>query len=893
MECSLQDKSFSLFKLLFLLFLLGVDEEVADADYQRHCHDLWLYHDIRTSGHYQIDPDGDGGMGPFRVSCDMGDGIDERKVVTIVHHDSEAVGHVKGAETAGSYVRNITYKNSTEAQIIALIDVSTNCEQLIKWHCKGAKWVGRDWEPQYYWGGAATDSRTCGCHPYCEKTENNSTCNCDANSKVVWLTDEGLLLDKKRLPVLQLRMGDTGQPNEVGQYTLGPLKCRNVLLKDISLQNFTAPAKLASPGFPRYYPRPFHRYHWDVTIPENKNIEIVFPTYDVVHYGAYLSVPGCETVMRLHAQSQSTPGTMIEVQKQKLSVPYFVSDGSQTVVRVTLVTCNQMESITEKGFEAEFRETVAYPDNTPMLLKCSECHLNVGYVHECAGCGIGNAKSGGVTTCNRTCGIIASHNYPYPYHDFNPPLGIYNHTWIIAAVKHRSIQLAFNDFDIPGTPGSRQPSGGRLVGQFCNFNKQGNLYSRGHIMRLVYVARFDKVGNGRGFHATYKITHKHKPSHSDDEGNIALGKPALQSSTLENQGPHLAVDGITNGVLAAGSSCISTTFEREPWWRVDLQRRYIIHRVKIYNRELKMPSSSNSPVWPKGRYGLPKPRIGCPATSQSQWESGMHYQDMECPVAMDGSIKHWSDGSQLKGGLQELQGIEQHFCMLTDQNPEERQEWMPGQYCIFRYGGTCPTGFRTGYIRWKEKEGSNNKNRKEGVVPDGIYDNYTLIHFCCRGDGEVDQPIRLPTGTPFYLLQYGMECQKVEGMNPREHFFHFCEDRLADIDDPVFFQKPHPHINPSVFERATSLRGFQVLVDNYGYIKTRTSFWDNKHYGIAHEAHDKFSKAYICINHPVSEAEVPIVDKNCTQPVPGQFVTLYVYDRYDSLQVCEVQIYGK
>lgn len=88
------------------------------------------------------------------------------------------------------------------------------------------RWVGRNWKNQYYWGGAETDSRSCGCHPYCYPTPRNSTCNCDANMKLKWLEDSGLLLDSSRLPVLQLRFGDTGESNEAGQHTLGPLICR-------------------------------------------------------------------------------------------------------------------------------------------------------------------------------------------------------------------------------------------------------------------------------------------------------------------------------------------------------------------------------------------------------------------------------------------------------------------------------------------------------------------------------------------------------------------------------------------------------------------------------------------------------------------------------------------
>ena len=45
--------------------------------------------------------------------------------------------------------------------------------------------------------------------------------------KMKWLEDSGLLLDSSRLPVLQLRFGDTGENNEAGQHTLGPLICRS------------------------------------------------------------------------------------------------------------------------------------------------------------------------------------------------------------------------------------------------------------------------------------------------------------------------------------------------------------------------------------------------------------------------------------------------------------------------------------------------------------------------------------------------------------------------------------------------------------------------------------------------------------------------------------------
>ena len=49
-------------------------------------------------------------------------------------------------------------------------------------------------------------------------------CNCDKND-FVWREDSGLLTDKTKLPVKELRFGDTGSDNEQGYHTLGKLKC--------------------------------------------------------------------------------------------------------------------------------------------------------------------------------------------------------------------------------------------------------------------------------------------------------------------------------------------------------------------------------------------------------------------------------------------------------------------------------------------------------------------------------------------------------------------------------------------------------------------------------------------------------------------------------------------
>ncbi len=313
-----------------------------------------------------IDVDEAGGsLRPFTVECDMGDGEDIYSVKTIVHHNSESPESVRGYEAPGSYSKNITYRNADVSQIEKLIDNSFSCQQFIKWDCKGAMfgfwfprdidnwWVGRGWQNQYYWGDAETDSKTCGCFPYCYPTVRNSTCNCDANLKLQWLEDSGLLLDRKRLPVLQLRFGDTGESYEAGQFTLGPLICRARGHKLVSMGSYEAPVSIKSPGYPELYPPAFHRYKWRINIKEGQIIELVFPYYDVIHFGAYNSVPNCRFVVEVDIRN-SSGGLIGNIKREKASAPYFISDGSETSIDLTLTTCNQRKNIEKKGLKILF-----------------------------------------------------------------------------------------------------------------------------------------------------------------------------------------------------------------------------------------------------------------------------------------------------------------------------------------------------------------------------------------------------------------------------------------------------------------------------------------------------------------------------------------------------------
>ena len=187
-----------------------------------------------VSGNYVIDPDGEGGQASFTVFCDMTDksGVG----VTVIGHDSESRTHVDGYSSRGSYSRDIHYTGASLSQLASLTRVSSHCEQFIKYECfhsvmfssiygsPYAWWVSRDSTKMTHWGGASINLR-CACGMTNSCADSRSGCNCDKND-YVWREDSGLLTDKSKLPVKQLRFGDTyGNGGQQGYHTLGKLRC--------------------------------------------------------------------------------------------------------------------------------------------------------------------------------------------------------------------------------------------------------------------------------------------------------------------------------------------------------------------------------------------------------------------------------------------------------------------------------------------------------------------------------------------------------------------------------------------------------------------------------------------------------------------------------------------
>ena len=221
------------------LYICSAKSEVAAINascvlkvHARSCSELRLA-GYNQSGVFDIKPDQDSPY--FKVRCNMTDkgGVG----VSVVSHNSEQRTAVKGYVSPGSYVKNVTYEGVTMLQITHLIQVSSRCEQFIKYEChhsvllwEGLRygwWVSRDKEKMKYWGGASPKSDMCACGMN-DSCATGGACNCDAND-MTWREDSGLLTDKSKLPVTQLRFGDTGDPRvEKGFHTLGKLKCYGI-----------------------------------------------------------------------------------------------------------------------------------------------------------------------------------------------------------------------------------------------------------------------------------------------------------------------------------------------------------------------------------------------------------------------------------------------------------------------------------------------------------------------------------------------------------------------------------------------------------------------------------------------------------------------------------------
>ena len=88
-------------------------------------------------------------------------------------------------------------------------------------------------------------------------------------------------------------------------------------------------------------------------------------------------------------------------------------------------------------------------------------------------------------------------------------------------------------------------------------------------------------------------------------------------------------------------------------------------------------------TWPKGTYGLPMPKSGCP----KRWHKGYRKHDTE---DVFGANK-WSYPFDLAGPYNR-NDMTQNFCMKTEYTASVYDlHWPKGQYCILKKR-KCPGG---------------------------------------------------------------------------------------------------------------------------------------------------------------------------------------------------------
>ncbi|XP_072048398.1 uncharacterized protein [Amphiura filiformis] len=175
--------------------------------------------------------------------------------------------------------------------------------------------------------------------------------------------------------------------------------------------------------------------------------------------------------------------------------------------------------------------------------------------------------------------------------------------------------------------------------------------------------------------------------------------------------------------------------------------------------------------WPVGTYGLLMPTDGCPSTS-IYFYTGQRKFDTEDSDPNN----NWSSPCHL-GGWYGKNNMELQFCIKTVLDVNENA-WPAGEYCIFRFGGSCPYGMSEGRVGWDDED-SDNENSHGGTLPDGVYDSNTHIDFCCQTSGSASASINLPTNDNFMLFQYNQyQCQEVDGMRATSEWFRWdTEDR--------------------------------------------------------------------------------------------------------------------
>ncbi|XP_019627982.1 PREDICTED: uncharacterized protein LOC109472616 [Branchiostoma belcheri] len=169
--------------------------------------------------------------------------------------------------------------------------------------------------------------------------------------------------------------------------------------------------------------------------------------------------------------------------------------------------------------------------------------------------------------------------------------------------------------------------------------------------------------------------------------------------------------------------------------------------------------------WPAGTYGLPKTTEGCPSGPNVDWEDGRYEHQRK------GSFDWAKDRRLHFSGRFSSNNLAKEFCVKTNSSGDA-DNWPRGRYCVLKYG-SCPKGLKWGKLAFPGGTWT-------GVVPDGRVDSDSIeMEYCCQEDGFASNPINLPPRRSFYMLRFGGECQQVAGMTVREEWVEYKGNGFA------------------------------------------------------------------------------------------------------------------
>ena len=158
-------------------------------------------------------------------------------------------------------------------------------------------------------------------------------------------------------------------------------------------------------------------------------------------------------------------------------------------------------------------------------------------------------------------------------------------------------------------------------------------------------------------------------------------------------------------------------------------------------------------AFPEGQYAFPAHSSGCPdgsflLGSRTQINDGGNLKTQPFSVGFDVSDKK----------------VEHKFCIKD--LPSEDTIWPGANFCMYRRSGTCPKGFKDGFIQFNDSPTSTSPNEQSGELPDGVYGDDTRFEYCCTNTGFSKDELLLPSRKLFSLIKRRKQnCPKVRGMH--------------------------------------------------------------------------------------------------------------------------------